>query len=174
MTEGVEVRRLHALGDAEISALAAVLRDCVDGGASVSFMLPMTQEKACGYWRSLAPAVALGECVVLAASDQDGVLGTVSVLLRQPENQPHRADVSKMLVHRRARRSGVGALLLAAAEDEARRARRTLLVLDTANADAARLYARAGWQLVGEIPDYALWPAGGLCPTKVFYKKLAR
>ena len=167
------VRRLHTLGDAEVSALAEVLNDCVQGGASVSFMLPMTLEKARAYWHSLAPAVARGELVVLAAFAHDGMmLGTVSVILKQPENQPHRADVAKMLVHRRARRAGVGAALLAAAEAEARRAGKTLLVLDTASADAERVYARAGWHLVGEIPDYALWPGGGLCPTKLFYKKL--
>ena len=172
MAPPLEVVRLTALGDADIAGLGAVLADCVAGGASVSFMLPMTQEKAAAYWRALAPAVACGECIVLAASDAHGICGTVSLNLRQPENQPHRADVAKMLVHRRARRAGVGAALLAAAEEAARHARRTLLVLDTASADAERVYARAGWTLVGEIPDYALWPGGGLCPTRVFYKKL--
>ena len=99
-------------------------------------------------------------------------LGTVTLLLKQPENQPHRADLAKMLVHRKARRGGLGARLLATAEEEALRAGKTLLVLDTASADAERLYARAGWHRVGEIADYALWPGGGLCPTTVFYKKL--
>jgi GNAT superfamily N-acetyltransferase len=151
-----------------------VLIDCVEGGASVSFMLPMTRAKAAAFWAGLADQVARGECLVLAAFDRQGtVTGTVQVLLKQPENQPHRADIAKMLVHRRARRQGVGAQLLAAAEAAAARAGKTLLVLDTASAEAARLYARVGWQRVGEIPDYALWPAGGLVATTVFYKRIA-
>jgi len=95
------------------------------------------------------------------------------VLLNTPENQPHRGDVAKMLVHRRARRRGVGAALLAAAEGAARAAGRTLLVLDTVTGgDGERLYARGGWQRVGVIPGYALWPEGGRCDTTVFYKLL--
>jgi GNAT superfamily N-acetyltransferase len=168
----IEVRRLENLGEPEIHGLADVLNDCVHGGASVSFMLPMSLEKAADYWRTTVGAVRRGESVVLAAFAGASIVGTVTLLLRQPENQPHRADIAKMLVHRRARRQGVGALLLAAVEAEARRAGKTLLVLDTASADAERVYARGGWQRVGEIPDYALWPAGGLCPTTVFYKRL--
>ena len=169
----IDVRQLAALGPSEIAGLAAVLQDCVQGGASVSFMLPMPQEKAVAFWCGLAGAVERGEIIVLAAYEGAGILGTVSLLLKQPENQPHRADVAKMLVHRSARRRGIGAQLLAAVEDAAREAGKTLLVLDTASADAAGVYARGGWQRVGEIPDYALWPGGGLCPTTVFYKRLA-
>jgi len=161
------------LGPTEIAGLAAVLADCVAGGASVSFMLPLPLEKAAAYWRTLGAAVQRGEMVVLAAYEGATILGTVSLLLQQPENQPHRADVAKMLVHRAARRRGIGAQLLAAVEDAARGAGKTLLVLDTASADAASIYARGGWQRVGEIPDYALWPGGGLCATTVFYKRLA-
>ena len=174
MVHDIEIVRLRVLGEAEVAGLSEVLSDCVEGGASVSFMLPMPREKAAAYWRSLAPAVTREECLVLAAREDGGaLLGTVTVLLKQPENQPHRADLAKMLVHRRARRAGLGARLLAAAEDAALRAGRTLLVLDTADAAAARLYQRAGWQLVGAIPDYALWPQGGRCATNVFYKKLS-
>jgi len=174
MAHEIEIVRLRALGEAEVAGLSEVLCDCVEGGASVSFMLPMPREKAAAYWRSLAPAVTREECLVLAAREDSGaMLGTVTLLLKQPENQPHRADLAKMLVHRRARRAGLGARLLAAAEDAALRAGRTLLVLDTADAAAARLYQRAGWQLVGAIPDYALWPQGGRCATNVFYKKLS-
>ena len=174
MVHDIEIVRLRVLGEAEVAGLSEVLSDCVEGGASVSFMLPMPREKAAAYWRSLAPAVTREECLVLAAREDGGaLLGTVTLLLKQPENQPHRADVAKMLVHRRARRAGLGARLLAAAEDAALRAGRTLLVLDTADAAAARLYQRAGWQLVGAIPDYALWPQGGRCATNVFYKKLS-
>jgi GNAT superfamily N-acetyltransferase len=169
----IEVRRLAALGPSEIAGLARVLQDCVQGGASVSFMLPMSLEKAAAFWRGLAGAVQCGEMIVLAAYEGTSILGTVSLLLQQPENQPHRADVAKMLVHRGARRRGIGAQLLAAVEDAARFAGRTLLVLDTASADAAGVYARGGWRRVGEIPDYALWPGGGPCATTVFYKRLA-
>jgi GNAT superfamily N-acetyltransferase len=168
----LQVRRLESLGEPEIAGLAAVLHDCVHGGASVSFMLPMSAQKATLYWRATAAAVLRGEAIVLAAFDGAAIVGTVTLLLRQPENQPHRADVAKMLVHRRARRRGAGALLLQAVEAEARRAGKTLLVLDTASADAERVYARGGWQRVGEIPDYALLPAGGLCATTLFYKRL--
>lgn len=152
-----------------------MLDDCVHGGASVSFMLPMSLEKAAAYWGCLAAAVERGECQVFAALSGSGeILGTVTLALKQPENQPHRAEVAKMLVHRRGRRQGVGALLLAAVEEAALAAGKTLLVLDTASEDAQRLYVRAGWQRVGVIPDYALWPGGGLCPTTVFYKRLKR
>ena len=173
MSRAIEVRRLDELGAAEISGLAAVLDDCVQGGASVSFMQPMSPAKAAAYWHGVAEAVRRGECRVLAAVDGAGeILGTVTLVLKQPENQPHRADVAKMLVHRRARNQGIGARLLSAVEAEARRCGKTLLVLDTASEAAARVYARGGWQLVGEIPDYALWPDGGLCATTVFYKRL--
>jgi GNAT superfamily N-acetyltransferase len=172
MAEGIEVRRLDTLGEAEIPGLAEVLNDCVQAGASVSFMLPMSVEKAASYWRTIAETLERGECLILAALRDGAIIGTVTLLLKQPENQPHRADLAKMLVHRSARRQGVGALLLQAAEAEALRVGKTLLVLDTASVDAERVYARGGWQRVGEIPDYALWPGGGLCPTTVFYKRL--
>jgi GNAT superfamily N-acetyltransferase len=167
------IENLSSLGSREIAGLSQVLIACVEAGASVSFMLPMTRAKADAYWQAVAAAVSGGEALVLGAFDESGAIaGTVSVLLRQAENQPHRADVAKMLVHPRAQRRGIGAQLLAAAEAAAVRAGKSLLVLDTASAEAARLYARAGWQEVGQIPDYALWPGGGLCPTVVFYKRI--
>jgi GNAT superfamily N-acetyltransferase len=174
MSGTVRVRTLQTIGDREIQGLSEVLIDCVEGGASVSFMLPMPRPKAEAYWRGIAESAARGERKVLVAEDADGVmLGTVQVVLDQPENQPHRGDVSKMLVHRRARRQGVGAALLAAAERAALELGKTLLVLDTVTgSDGYRLYDRGGWQRVGEIPNYALWPGGGLCPTTVFYKSL--
>ena len=174
MESTIQVRRLPQLGEPEVAGLAEVLNDCVHGGASVSFMLPMSLPKAAAYWRGVATQVARGESLVLAAFDAGVIVGTVTLLLKQPENQPHRADLAKMLVHRRARRRGVGAALLQAAEAEALGAGRTLLVLDTASADAERVYARGGWQRLGEIPDYALWPAGGYCATTLFYKQLRR
>jgi GNAT superfamily N-acetyltransferase len=168
------IRRLDALGESDIRGLADVLIDCVEGGASVSFMWPMTHAKAEAFWREAAVAVARGERLVLAAFDaQDGIIGTITVVLHQPENQPHRADVAKMLVHRRARRTGVASRLLAAAERQAVLAGKSLLVLDTVTGtDADRLYSANGWQRVGEIPDYALWPDGRPCPTTVFCKRL--
>jgi GNAT superfamily N-acetyltransferase len=168
------VRVLDRLGEGEIAALGAVLVDCVEGGASVSFLWPMTAAKAEAFWRGVAASQERGERLVVVAEVDGAVVGTVQVILQQPENQPHRADVAKMLVHRGARRRGVGAALLAAAEQAARAAGKTLLVLDTVTgSDGYRLYARQGWQRVGEIPDYALWPDGRPCPTTVFFKALA-
>jgi GNAT superfamily N-acetyltransferase len=169
---GYAVRRLPAPTDADIRGLAEVLIDCVDGGASVSFMSPLPLEKAVGFWRSVSKSAANGERVLLVAEDAAGIVGTVQLILDQPENQPHRADLSKMLVHRRARRRGAGAAILRAAEEAARELGKTLLVLDTASPDAERLYARQGWIRVGVIPGYALWPTGGLCDTTLFYRTL--
>jgi GNAT superfamily N-acetyltransferase len=168
----LNIRRLQSLGDREIRGLSDVLIDCVEGGASVSFMLPISRATAESFWRDVAAGAAMGERIVLMAEDATGIIGTVQIIIAQPENQPHRADIAKMLVHRRARRRGVGAALLAAAEDAARRAGKTLLVLDTASGDAERLYARLGWQRCGVIPGYALLPQGGLCDTTVFYRAL--
>ena len=171
----VRIRRLDPVGEREIEGLSDVLIDCVEGGASVSFMLPMSRAKAETFWRGMAASVARGERVVLAAEDAAGaIVGTVQVILTQPENQPHRGDLAKMLVHRRARRHGIGAALLAAAERSAITAGKTLLVLDTASDDAERLYVRRGWQRCGRIPEYALWPDGRPCATTLYYKFLGR
>jgi GNAT superfamily N-acetyltransferase len=166
------LRRLHTVSDSQIDGLADVLIDCVEGGASVSFMHPLTRDRAAAFWRRVAQGVTAGERALLIAEDARGVCGTVQVILDQPENQPHRADLAKMLVHRRARRHGLGAALMHAAEATARECGKTLLVLDTASADAERLYERSGWVRVGVIPDYALLPKGGLCATTVFYRNL--
>lgn len=175
MPNGIEIRLLKSLADREIRGLCDVLIDCVEGGASVSFMLPMSRSKAEDFWRRTAEGAARGERMVLAAEDVAGaIVGTVQVMLNQPENQPHRADVAKMLVHRRARRRGVGAALLAAAERSALSAGKTLLVLDTVTGgDAERLYSRHGWIRCGEIPNYALWPDGRPCATTIYYKFLS-
>lgn len=166
-------RRLHALDDAQIDELAGVLIDCVEGGASVSFMHPLSRDRAVTFWRRVAQGVASGERALLVAEDARGLCGTVQLLLDQPENQPHRADLAKMLVHRRARRQGLGAALMRAAEDTARECGRTLLVLDAVTGgDASRLYERLGWVRVGAIPGYALLPKGGLCSTTVYYRDL--
>lgn len=168
------VRRLLAVDAAAVEALADVLTDCVEGGASVSFMLPFTRGRAVGFWRRVADGVAAGERAVLVAEDGDGVCGTVQLVLSQPENQPHRADLAKLLVHRRARRRGVGEALMRAAEDVARECGKTLLVLDTASDGAERLYERTGWVRVGVIPGYALLPQGGPCDTVIYYRELVR
>ncbi len=173
MTDAIRIRCLQTIVEREIEGLSDVLIDCVEGGASVSFMLPMSRAKADAFWRSTAASVARGERVVLAAEDAAGtIVGTAQVILAQPENQPHRGDLAKILVHRRTRRRGVGAALLVAAERSALSAGKTLLVLDTASDDAERLYARQGWQRCGEIPNYALWPDGRPCATTFFYKFL--
>ena len=146
-----------------------MLIDCVEGGASVSFMLPITRATADAFWRNVAAGVARGERILLIAEDSaGGIIGTVQIIFAEAPNQPHRADIAKLLVHRRVRKRGVGAELLAALK-----AGKTLLVLDTASDDAERLYARLGWQRCGVIPGYALLPAGGLCDTTFYYRTLS-
>jgi GNAT superfamily N-acetyltransferase len=161
--------------DARCAALSGVLIACVAGGASVGFMQPLAPDRAEAFWRGVARSVARGERILLVAEDRGGsgeVVGTVQLVVGQPENQPHRADLAKMLVHPGTRRQGIGAALLHAAEDAARAAGRTLLVLETASGDAERLYRRAGWVPVGVVPGYALWPDGRPCATTYFYKRL--
>jgi len=168
------IRRLHAVDDAQIDALADVLIDCVEGGASVSFMLPLTRDRARAFWRRVADGVARGERALLVAEDAQGICGTVQLILDLPENQPHRADLAKMLVRRRVRRQGLGAALMRAAEAMALECGRTLLVLDAVTGgDAERLYGHLGWQRVGAIPRYALMPDGEPCSTTYFYRDLA-
>lgn len=167
------LKRLYALDQAQAEQLADVLIDCVEGGASVSFMHPLTRERAMAFWRRVADGLAAGQRALLVAEDAAGICGTVQLVLDLPENQPHRADLSKMLVHRRARRLGVGAALLRAAEDMARDCGRTLLVLDTASQDAERLYERQGWVRVGVVPGFALLPGGGRCATTFYYRDLS-
>jgi ribosomal protein S18 acetylase RimI-like enzyme len=167
------IRRLRSADDVAVDQLADVLLDCVEGGASVSFMGPLTRDRAADFWRKIAAGVAAGDRVVLVAEDADGVCGTVQLVLDLPENQPHRADLVKMLVHRRARRRGLGEALMRAAEAAARECGRTLLVLDAVTGgDAARLYERLGWVKVGDIPNFALMPDGRPCGTTYYYRDL--
>jgi GNAT superfamily N-acetyltransferase/catechol 2,3-dioxygenase-like lactoylglutathione lyase family enzyme len=172
--DNIRIRRVTA--EPEMAeALADVLLDCVEGGASIGFMHPLPRAKAIGFWEGVIASAARGERILLVAEDveTDTIIGTVQVILTMPDNQPHRADVAKMQVHRRARRRGVGAALMRASEAAALEAGRTLLVLDTVTgSDAERLYTRLGWQRCGEIPGYALWPRGGFCSTTVFYRVL--
>jgi ribosomal protein S18 acetylase RimI-like enzyme len=168
------VCELQEIDIADADALVEVLCDCVEGGASVSFMLPLSRQHAATFWKRVAAGVAAGQRVLLVARDEQGICGTVQLVLDLPDNQPHRADVAKLLVHRRARRRGVGAALMRAAEDAALARGRDLLVLDTVTgAEGARLYERLGWVRVGEIPRYALWPEGGYVPTTYYYRDLS-
>lgn len=167
------VRRLRAVSPAQLSELASVLMDCVEGGASVSFMHPLDSQVAIEFWRSVAAAVARGERALLIAEDGAGICGTAQLVLALPQNQPHRADLSKVLVHRRARRRGVGAALVRAAEETARECGRDLLVLDTVTGgDAHRVYERLGWIRVGDVPRFALMPTGEFCSTTYYYRDL--
>jgi GNAT superfamily N-acetyltransferase len=171
MTNDVTVRLLGADETrARIGQLADVLLDCVEGGASVSFMLPMAREKALRFWQNVADGIARGERTLVVAEDGHGIVGTVQLITDMPENQPHRADVAKLLVHRRARGAGIGQRLMEAVEEAARGQGRRVLVLDTASATAERLYERLGWQRAGVVPDYAYMPDGALCATTFFYK----
>ena len=172
MSDAIRVRNLHAASEREIQELSDVLIDCVEGGASVSFMLPIERARAEAFWQGVAADVVRGGRILLVAEQAGQIIGTVQIIFAQAENQPHRADIAKMLVHRRARRLGAGAALLAAAENASISAGKTLLVLDTASGDAERLYAKLGWQRCGVIPGYALLPDGGLCDTTFFYRSL--
>ena len=175
MTEEFRVRQVGKdEAPDHVEALADVLLDCVQGGASVSFMASLPRERALAFWREVAEGVRRGERVLIVAEDRAAqVVGTVQLVVAQSDNQPHRADVAKMLVHRRARRRGLAQRLLTAVEDAARQAGKTVLVLDTVTGgDAERLYARGGWQRVGVIPNYALMPDGRPCATTYFHKQL--
>jgi ribosomal protein S18 acetylase RimI-like enzyme len=174
MSTDVTIRPLDASGTrARIGQLADLLLDCVEGGASVSFMLPMGRDTALRFWQGVADGLERGERTLIVAEDEGGIAGAVQLLTDMPENQPHRADVAKLLVHRRARGAGIGRRLMEAVEAAAREQGRRVLVLDTANSTAERLYERLGWQRVGVVPDYAYMPDGALCATTFFYKALA-
>lgn len=171
---GVEVRRLSAEeARTHTRALAEVLHDCVEGGASVSFMWPFSLDDARAAFEPVVREVEEGTRILLAAFDGDDLVGTAQVAHAWPPNQAHRADVAKVLVRRSARRRGIARLLMEHVEAEARRDGKTLLVLDTVTGDPAeRLYEALGWAKVGVIPGYALYPDGRTCDTTVFFKEL--
>lgn len=171
----VEIRRLTAEESRRyVGELAEVLVDCVQGGASVSFMASMTREDAEAFFATAADAVERGERILFAAFLDSKLVGTVQIILATPPNQPHRADVAKMLVTRTARRQGIAARLMEQVEAASRSAGKTVLVLDTVTGDAAeRLYIRLGWNRVGVIPNYALYPDGRLCDTTYFWKQVS-
>lgn len=160
--------------ESRLSGLNEVLIACVAGGASVSFMHPLSVDKASRFWREVAADVARRQRVVLVAEDErQNIIGTVQLITGQPENQPHRADVAKLLVHPQARRRGVAQRLMLALEAAALAAEKSVLVLDTATgSDAEMLYQNLGWQRVGELPKYALMPDGEFCSTSFYYRHI--
>jgi GNAT superfamily N-acetyltransferase len=172
--EQVEIRRLGAAeAREELDGLAAVLLDCVEGGASVRYMAPFSHDQARGAFEAVALEVERGRGLLLAAYAGGELVGTVQVALAMQPNSPHRAEVAQLLVRRSARRRGVARLLMERAEAEARAEGKTLLVLDTVTGDdAERLYDRLGWTKVGVIPDYALYPDRRPCDTTLFWKKI--
>ena len=169
----IEIRRLGGSElRVELDGLAD-LADCVAGGASVSYLAPFSHEDARRVFEAFAAEAEQGRRVILAAFAEGRLVGTVQVVLAVPPNQPHRAEIAKLLVHRSARRRGIAQLLMEGAEAEARGEGKTLLVLDTVTGDPAeRLYQRLGWTTVGVIPGYALYPDGRPCDTTVFWKSV--
>ena len=164
-----------AEAEARRVALVELLIDAVEGGASVNFIWPMTQEKSERWWQGTLASHARGERLIFVAETEEGrVDGTVQLIPAGKENQPHRADLAKMLVHRRARRQGLGAALLHAAELAARERGLTLLILDTeTNSPGEHLYASQGWTKFGEVPGYALCADGSKAEAaSFFYKRL--
>jgi GNAT superfamily N-acetyltransferase len=170
----IEIRRLSS-GEAreQVDALARVLVDCVAGGASVNYMEPFSHADASDAVAAFIAEIGAGRRLLLAAFAGGELVGTVQVILALPPNQPHRAEITKLLVHRSARRRGVARMLMERAEEEARAEGKTLLVLDTVTGDdAERLYERLGWNRVGVIPGYALYPDGRPCDTTIFWKSV--
>ncbi|MGE3171885.1 MAG: N-acetyltransferase family protein [Planctomycetota bacterium] len=162
------------VADADLEALAQLLVAVVDEGAAVSFVQPLSSADAAGWWRRTL-ASAPPKAVFLVARDADGIVGTVQLQPAWAPNQPHRAEVVKLLVHRRARGRGTGRRLMLAIEDAARASGFTLLTLDARrDGPAERLYRAMGWTVVGVIPDFAVnADHSGLHDTVVFYKRLA-
>ncbi|WP_241671145.1 GNAT family N-acetyltransferase [Dankookia rubra] len=170
---GLVVEALDAAAAASAERrLAEILVACVAAGASVSFLPPLEMDKARGFWRKVAKDVAAGGRVLLAAWLDGALVGTAQLALDMPENQPHRADVAKVLVHPAARRAGIGRALMRRVEAEARARGRRLLVLDTAGDAAERLYRATGWQEAGTIPGFALDGHGGELATIFFWKRV--
>ncbi len=155
--------------------LTAILHACVTDGASVGFIRPFSEAAARAFWTtSVFPALAKGRTELFTATDGGRVSGTVQLICAAMPNQPHRADVAKLLVHPTARRRGLARALMQALEDRARALHRSLLVLDTRSGDPSQaLYQSIGYQVAGEIPGYCLNPATkAAVPTTYLYKPL--
>ena len=169
-----ELRRLqYDEARRRVAELAAVLVDCVEGGASVNFMAGYTQREAEGFFSRVAESVGAGGRALFAAFADGKLVGTAQLVTDVPPNQLHRADIAKMLVHRAARGCGLGKALLAACESEAKAQGKTLLTLDTmTHGRAEAMYSAAGFLKAGIIPNYAQFPDGSLGPTTFFYKAI--
>ncbi|RVD70678.1 MAG: GNAT family N-acetyltransferase [Mesorhizobium sp.] len=168
----IKISTLNEAAETE-KLLAALLVETVAGGGSVSFMHPLAQDAAEAFWRKSLAAAARGERVVLGAWDGEVLAGTVTLLLDFPPNQPHRAEIAKLMTRLDRRGQGVATRLMRAAEDIAVERGRTLLVLDTASEEGASgLYEKLGFTLTGEIPDFALKPHGGLTGTLIYWKRI--
>ena len=174
MTASFSLRTLSRADILEnLSPLSDILADCVNGGASVSFMLPFSRQTARAFWLRIAESVAAGERLVVVAEHAGQISGTVQLVIDQAENQPHRADVAKLLVHQNARRQGLAKALMNHLEQLAREQGKSVLVLDTATGSGAEcFYVQCGWEKAGEIPRYALMPDGTMTATSLFYKIL--
>jgi ribosomal protein S18 acetylase RimI-like enzyme len=169
---GITIERIDAPSGAVVEQLAAVLVDAVEGGAGVSFTSDLGFDDACEWWRRVFDASS-SRTVILVARDEQGIVGTVQLQPAWAPNQPHRADVAKLIVHRRARGRGIARALMQALERHASAQRFTLLLLDTCKGTPAeRLYTSLGWIRVGEVPHFAINPDGSLCDTVFFYKAL--
>jgi len=168
----IEISELRA-SSATREMLNSLLIETVANGGSVSFMHPLQSEAAEAFWSNALNAATRGERLILGAWDGERLIGTVTLLLDCPPNQPHRAEIAKLMTCLSHRRRGVAASLMQAAENVAVKRGRTLLVLDTAtDGGASTLYERLGFTLAGEIPDYALKPHGGLSGTKIYWKRI--
>jgi GNAT superfamily N-acetyltransferase len=160
------------VGDSDLRALAKLLEDAFESGAAVSFLAPLTLEQAEDWWRRVSSASDAG-AIFLVARDVEGIVGTVQLHPAWAPNQPHRAEIAKLLVHCRSRRTGLGKQLMHAIEEAARRAGFGLLTLDAKRGGAAeQLYRQTGWTVVGTIPRYALDPDGTPHDAVIFYKEL--
>jgi GNAT superfamily N-acetyltransferase len=160
------------VADGDLEQLTDLLLDVVDGNASVSFMAGLTRSEARDWWRRTIDG-ADARAVILVARDDSGIAGSVQLHPAWAPNQPHRADVAKLLVHRRARRRGLARALMADLEARAAANGFTLLVLDTCQGTPAEaLYRALAWTEVGVIPHFALTPDGGNCDTVFFYKEI--
>jgi len=161
------------LDDATVDALAALLVETVAHGGSVSFMHPLDFDQARAFWRGALADAEAGGRIVFGAFEGPSLIGTVTLLLGLPPNQPHRGEIAKMMTALAHRGRGVASRLMRAAEAEAAARGRTLLTLDTASEDgAAGLYERLGWIRCGEIPDFAFKPHGGLTGTILYFRRL--
>jgi GNAT superfamily N-acetyltransferase len=171
----LDIERLDAAAaERELDALASMLADAVEGGASVGFVTPFSVPDAAAWWRPLLTEVAAGRVLVLGAWVEGALVGTVQLHPSAMPNGRFRAEVAKLLVHRSARRKGVGRALMDAVEALARERGRTTLVLDTqTGGDAERLYRALGWTVAGVIPDYSLLSDGTRGATTYMYKLLS-